>query len=527
MARIHKLDSVRHRDFLAERRLNAYTREPLRAGDEVVICANDSCGAAVSPGIWASKGNQCLSCHGTDTVAEISISRETTTFRPRAGRTVNTSVGNGFRVQTTSVESANSPRFGPAAFAVVAVVVVVVLALVFIVQQNAVESTRREQAAIAAAADEARRAEAIRVAERARVERGVVGDWHYSNGPSGQLATLTITRNGEAFRGEYPSHVGTQLLQGTLLPDGQLRLINVRQYGKFVRPGTLYEGDFGQEAWIQLGGDGSSLVARFSQAEGGHSVVMNRGAGHSREQSAGAPPVPEAGSPDVPLQDSTHTPTIAAATTTVTPDANRVVRVLSEPSGAQIYLGQRLLGSTPLDVTFPSNVARSRQVLSASRTGYERENMEFVPASLDSAEILIRLTIIPGQLRVLSSYDVGVVVNNQSFGPGTNVQATLPPGAYRVRLLAPDVLLDISRDITIKSGVALSLDAPKQVAVRIITRPANCEVSVDGRPFGSAPVTVNAIEGIHTFSFVWSSGSRLVKEINLQDGIGPIVITPQ
>lgn len=83
MAVTHKLDAARHRDFLAQGRHNAITQASLRAGDEIVVCANPLCGAAMSPSAWASNGNRCLipHCLGTETLAELPTSQETATFR--------------------------------------------------------------------------------------------------------------------------------------------------------------------------------------------------------------------------------------------------------------------------------------------------------------------------------------------------------------------------------------------------------------------------------------------------------------
>jgi len=42
MPHIHRLDPNRHRSFLEERRRDPITHEPLRSGDEIVICANEN-----------------------------------------------------------------------------------------------------------------------------------------------------------------------------------------------------------------------------------------------------------------------------------------------------------------------------------------------------------------------------------------------------------------------------------------------------------------------------------------------------
>jgi len=64
-----KLDAQRHAAFLAEQRKDPVTKEPLRAGTEIVICAN--CKYAFLAENWPG---QCPFCHGTSTLSDIPIS---------------------------------------------------------------------------------------------------------------------------------------------------------------------------------------------------------------------------------------------------------------------------------------------------------------------------------------------------------------------------------------------------------------------------------------------------------------------
>lgn len=125
----------------------------------------------------------------------------------------------------------------------------------------------------AQAVDRERQYEALRIAERTRVEQGIAGEW--SDGTS----RLTIIKDGDKFSAVYPSGKGAQVMHGELLADNQLRLTN-NSVGKIVNPFEYYVGDFDKEAWIELGGDGSFLTVRFSQAKGGRSLVMKRIAGN-------------------------------------------------------------------------------------------------------------------------------------------------------------------------------------------------------------------------------------------------------
>ena len=114
------------------------------------------------------------------------------------------------------------------------------------------------------------------IGERTRVEQGIAGDWSGSNGTSDRPTAIRIIRTGDGFRAEYTSVIGPESLRGELQPDNRLRLVNERQYGKLVRPGTYYDGEFSQEAWVELGLDGTFVIVRFSQAEAGRALVLKR-----------------------------------------------------------------------------------------------------------------------------------------------------------------------------------------------------------------------------------------------------------
>ena len=103
-------------------------------------------------------------------------------------------------------------------------------------------------------------------AERARARQGFIGEWHYLRA-DGQQGTVVLTTLGNIFTGEYRFGEHVEPLRGDLQHDGRLHLFNARQFGKFVRPGTLYEGDFSQDAWLQLSADGNSVTVNTA-AEG-------------------------------------------------------------------------------------------------------------------------------------------------------------------------------------------------------------------------------------------------------------------
>lgn len=154
----------------------------------------------------------------------------------------------------------------------IVVVLAVVLGLLLLVVVPARNKAAADQAAQAAAdaSSQAQRAEEIRIADRVRVERGIEGVW--SNGSS----RLTIQRAGSALTAIYvPASGNSYHLGAELLPSNQVKLRS-NQVGKIVNPFRYWQGDFSQESWLELGADGNSLSARFSEAPNGPIVMMTR-----------------------------------------------------------------------------------------------------------------------------------------------------------------------------------------------------------------------------------------------------------
>lgn len=64
-----KLDPIHHAQFLAEGRKDPITKEPLDAGMQIVICANDN--VAFISDNWQGS---CPICHGTETLSQVQAS---------------------------------------------------------------------------------------------------------------------------------------------------------------------------------------------------------------------------------------------------------------------------------------------------------------------------------------------------------------------------------------------------------------------------------------------------------------------
>jgi formylglycine-generating enzyme required for sulfatase activity len=288
----HRLDATRHSAFLAEQRKDPVTRKAFHAGDEIVVCA--ACGSAFSVDSWNYLGGE----HDgqSDTLGD--IAQGPVTLRRRRFRMTNRDVDTTAEAQTHFAPPGLVPvgRTG-FDFRVPLVVVVLLGVLVWLASmavrprvasepdvssQAASERASQalyEQQQHLEAANRARQIEEARlaaVAERSRVEEGLLGDW--SDGSS----RLVITKDGSNFLAEYrfpdsgplSRDEGLQRLRGELLPNNELKLTN-ENYGKVTNPAENVPGAFSQEVWIELDNAGV-LDVRFSEARAEQSLVMSR-----------------------------------------------------------------------------------------------------------------------------------------------------------------------------------------------------------------------------------------------------------
>lgn len=67
------LNKTEHRDLLAQTPVECISREPIKAGDTIVICATKPCEAKYYPDSWLSIGKKCKNCGQTDTLKVIPV----------------------------------------------------------------------------------------------------------------------------------------------------------------------------------------------------------------------------------------------------------------------------------------------------------------------------------------------------------------------------------------------------------------------------------------------------------------------
>jgi hypothetical protein len=91
-----------------------------------------------------------------------------------------------------------------------------------------------------------------------------------------------------------------------------------------------------------------------------------------------------------------------------------------------------------------------------------------------------------------------------------------------LRLSAPDVLLDVTRDIEDAPGARVEIAVPPVVNVQLRSRYENCELSVNGRAIGTPPVDVKVAEGRYSATLRCPNG-RTLKTTPFEIAVGQSV----
>lgn len=398
MPTVHRLDATRHREFIASGLVNAYTREPLRAGDEVVICAYVPCGAVWSPATWRAKGNQCPACKSSDSLAEIGGTSEPV-------------------------------RFGSAA------------------------------------------------------------RWNQSTS-SGSASTFRIERDVSPAR---PS-------------------------ASAIHPGLV--------AGIVI----AAILVLFIASQSGGPEPTAEPTVTSTSPVAPTPPprtTPQRPSRPAPTQPAPTPPPPAQPESTLTA---LDVEIHSVPPGASVRIDGRFIGTAPVTASFSGADIARRHVVSLGGERFDTTSYQFVPGELRQPEL--RLAARPatpaaprtGSLAIQLPTALEVFVDGRSLGAGATFRTELSPGDHRIEFVGAGMFIP-QRDIRIRAGESHTVTIGRLESVRLIARPANCEVWIAGRRYDVTPTTFTAPEGYYQLEFRWPALSR-TQTVSLQmpAASNPIVV---
>lgn len=174
--------------------------------------------------------------------------------------------------------------------------------------------------------------------------------------------------------------------------------------------------------------------------------------------------------------------------------ATASLSVSTQPPGAQVFLGDRLLGASP--VTVPAIEAGEHLVVIRHARGTIRHKARL--AAGESVSIVVPIAATPepvaaavrgdGSIRVLAPLELRVTRDGRLLGTSEMARIPLTPGTHTLALASEAAGYRTTRTVRVAAGrtTTVEVDIPEQpVAINAIPW---AEVIVDGRPVGETPL---------------------------------------
>ena len=160
------------------------------------------------------------------------------------------------------------------------------------------------------------------------------------------------------------------------------------------------------------------------------------------------------------------------------------ITLTSDPVGAEVMVNGISRGHTPCRI---DRIPGGTVTLGVKADGFQPHTREVSLAAGEIQNVDVRLTPLPGTLRIVSIPEAGRVYINDEFKGETPFDLTsVPPGTYRVRVdkagYAP-----VARDVTLAKGAAMTEEfrlAKVTGRLELITAPSGSTVLIDGKKVG-------------------------------------------
>jgi hypothetical protein len=186
----------------------------------------------------------------------------------------------------------------------------------------------------------------------------------------------------------------------------------------------------------------------------------------------------------------------------------RLVRIVSEPAGAEVFVDGKSAGKvTPTEIAMP-DPPPSRIEL---RTPSLRRTIALTQQALDAGEVRVALAAAPSKplatptppvartpvsVRVIGNFPFEVAGCDVSSPTATEHSLeVMAPCSLRLR--APSYFLDTSRTIEASSG-RVEIVAPQLARVQLRSRYEQCTVILNGQAVGGPPVDLDLAAGTDT-----------------------------
>ncbi len=154
------------------------------------------------------------------------------------------------------------------------------------------------------------------------------------------------------------------------------------------------------------------------------------------------------------------------------------IRIASNPSGAQVVLDGRQVGTTPLQL---SNLNVRNYTLELRLAGYSTWTGTFNPSARN--EFAATLSPVAGRVRIVVRPYGDISINGDSHASNTNAayETALSPGNHLIEATHP-ILGKWEKRVQVSAGQTMDVlfNFNEEINVTVISNPINAEIFIDG-----------------------------------------------
>jgi len=186
------------------------------------------------------------------------------------------------------------------------------------------------------------------------------------------------------------------------------------------------------------------------------------------------------------------------------------------PPGAKAYIGNDIIGTTPLTHDKPVG----KYVITLKKPSFRDKVIEANIAPDEALEINVELTERAGALKITTNPPGTEVHINDVYQGETPLRIEKKPGIYHV-LLKKNRYRELSEEVAVEDNITKNIHRDLDPAIgefRIDSDPPHAKVWVDSENIGFTPITINKLPGIYTVRITKPGYKNYVEEINIKEG---------
>lgn len=185
------------------------------------------------------------------------------------------------------------------------------------------------------------------------------------------------------------------------------------------------------------------------------------------------------------------------------------------PSGVKAYIGNDLLGTTPLTQDKPVG----KYVITLKKPGFRDKVLEASVAPDESLEISIEMAERSGSLKVTTNPPGAEVHINDAYQGESPLRVEKKPEVYQL-LIKKNGYREVSEEIVIEDNITKNIHRdldPVLGELRIDSNPPHAKVWLNSEYVGYTPIRSNVPPGIYTIRVTKPGYKNFVEEVHVKE----------